>query len=160
MVGFTLRIRSAPIVAIDTQPAFQVALPVADAAVEAFGAGEGALFAVAERADADEGGVDGAAPFVVFDAVDVGVVVVVGAAGGADEMLGGVVWAVAAAGFDGGVGVWGIGAGSEGWEGWGAREAGFGTFVDEVGLVAEGWCVLGGLGGWGAYGDMDAGFCC
>jgi len=49
------------------------------------------------------------------------------------------VGAVAAAGFDGGVGVWGVGAGAEGGEGWGAGEAGFGAGVYKVGLVAEGW---------------------
>jgi len=83
--------------------------------------------------------VDGAAPVVVFHTVDVGGVVVVCAAGCADEVVGAVVGAVAAAGFDGGVGVWGVGAGAEGGEGWGAGEAGFGAGVYKVGLVAEGW---------------------
>lgn len=112
--------------------------------------------------DTDEGGVDDLPPFVVFDAVDVGVVMVVGAAAGADEVVGNVARAVAAAGLDYGLCVWGVGAGAEGNEGWRAGKPGFGAGVYEIGLVADG-CegVSGPLdGGWDADGSLDAGWGC
>lgn len=75
----------------------------------------------------------------MLDADDVSVVVVVCAAGGADEVRGGVRGVrVASAALYGGECVGWVRAGAEGGEGRGAGEPGFGAGVHEVGLVGGG----------------------